>query len=343
LIDAKHTEECWVILESSGGKILRESLEALTAALSLEREHGLPTVGIWAGDSPGEALIEELASMGVGRLISVQGPEGSVPSEDFLVMALKELILKRAPKYLLFGPTPLTSSLAPRLAVHVEGGLVAKATYLRMVDKHVHITRPLLQGRIAEILRISDESPGMISVHPRAFPFVRSSGRKPRDPMERECFDPSRYRSSRHAWRIVASELEPPEALELEDAEVVVAGGKGMGSPTNFDLLQELASLMGGSVAASRIAVDLGWAPKEKLVGQTGKKVAPELYIACGISGAHQHQMGMKESRFILAINTDPGAPIFQKASWGIRGDAPSVVGEMVRLIKAEQESSSAV
>ena len=136
-------------------------------------------------------------------------------------------------------------------------------------------------------------------------------------------------------WTVLETSQEPSHKLDIEDAEIIVAGGKGIGSEKGFALLQVLAEILGGAVAASRIAVDLGWAPKERLVGQTGKKVAPELYIACGISGAHQHRAGMKGARYILAVNTDPAAPIFQVATWGIQGDACQVVKEMISLLKS--------
>ncbi len=133
----------------------------------------------------------------------------------------------------------------------------------------------------------------------------------------------------------------PAAQVALEDADIVVAGGRGMGSREGFALLESLAELLGGTVGASRIAVDLGWAPREKLVGQTGAKVTPDLYIACGISGAHQHLQGMKQSRSILAINTDPTAPIFRVATWGIVADAREVIRNLL-LETRRRESRNA-
>jgi electron transfer flavoprotein alpha subunit len=191
-----------------------------------------------------------------------------------------------------------------------------------------------MQGALSEVLRFLPPTKGMASLYPRAFDAPAPAGEVSGETLVPEIYSLTRQEGMSLNWEVVERTLEPAEALDVEDAEVVVAGGKGMGSEENFALLQDLAICLGGAVAASRIAVDLGWAPKARLVGQTGKKVFPELYIACGISGAHQHQAGMKEARHILAVNTDPQAPIFQIATWSILGDAPQVVSKMIKQLR---------
>jgi len=326
---------CWVMTECPQGKILRESLEALSAGLSLQKQYHMETVVLWTGARPEDAQLDYLASLGVRRIICLEGAGDADGSEEALLLGLKELYLRHKPQYVFFGASPMSLSLAPRLAALLEVGYVAKATYLRRVGDTLSLTRPLMQGALSEVLRFLPPSRGMASLYPRAFDMPNPSGRLPDEKLIPETHPLTEPKGEARKWEVLERTLEPAEALDVEDAEVVVAGGKGMGSEANFALLQDLASCLGGAVAASRIAVDLGWAPKKRLVGQTGKKVFPELYIACGISGAHQHQAGMKEARHILAVNTDPQAPIFQVATWSILGDAPQVISRMIKQLKS--------
>jgi electron transfer flavoprotein alpha subunit len=325
---------CWVVTECPQGKILRESLEALSVGLTFQNQYRMQTVVLWTGTPVEDAQLEYLASLGVARIICLEGAENGADREGALLFGLKDLYLKDRPQYVFFGASPLSLSLAPRLGVLLDVGYVAKATYLRRVGDTLSLTRPLMQGALSEMLRFLPPTRGLASLYPRAFDVPSPSGSPPAEELIREVYPIRQPKEGSRTVEVVETELEPAEALEVEDAEVVVAGGKGMGSERGFALLQELAGCLGGAVAASRIAVDLGWAPKERLVGQTGKKVSPELYVACGISGAHQHQAGMKNARHVLAINTDPQAPIFQMATWGILGDASVMINHMIQQLK---------
>jgi electron transfer flavoprotein alpha subunit len=330
---------CWVMTECPRGRILRESLEALSVGLSFQKQYSMETVVLWTGIRPEDTQLEYLASLGVRRIIHLDG-DGGEEDDETLLFGLQELYRAHKPQYMFFGASPTSLSLAPRLGALLDVGYVAKATYLRRIGNALSLTRSLMQGALSEVLRFLPPTHGIASLYPRAFdvpnptdspsegrlvPEVYPLQQPNRRPQNRECLERT---------------FEPVEALDVEDAEVVVAGGKGMGSEENFALLQDLARCLGGTVAASRIAVDIGWAPKERLVGQTGKKVFPELYIACGISGAHQHQAGMKEARHILAINTDPRAPMFQIATWSILGDAPQVVRQMIHRLRNLREAN---
>jgi electron transfer flavoprotein alpha subunit len=336
---------CWVVTECPQGKILRESLEALSVGLNFQNQYGIQTVVLWTGTPAEEGQIEYLSSLGVTRIISLQGAESGANREDALLFGLKALYLDHQPQYVFFGASPLSLSLAPKLAALQDVGYVARATYLRRVGDTLSLTRPLMQGALSEVLRFVPPTHGVASLYPRSFDVPSPSGSGPVEKLVPETYALRHPKEGLRNPEVIERTLEPAEFLEVEDAEVVVAGGKGMGSEQGFSLLQELASRLGGAVAASRIAVDLGWAPKERLVGQTGKKVFPELYIACGISGAHQHQAGMKDARHILAINTDPQAPIFQIATWGILGDASQVVRNMIQglseMKKAEKHKGT--
>jgi electron transfer flavoprotein alpha subunit len=330
---------CWVMTECPQGKILRESLEALSAGLTFQKQYRMETIVLWTGARPEDVQLDCLASLGVRRIICLERA-GDEDEEEALLFGLKGLYLRHKPQYMFFGASPMSLSLAPSLSALLDVGYVAKATYLRGVGDTLSLTRPLMQGALSEVLRFLPPSHGMASLYPRAFDVPGPSGNLPVEKLIPEIYPLRQQEERSRHWEVVERTLEPAEALEVEDAEVVVAGGKGMGSEANFALLQDLASCLGGAVAASRIAVDLGWAPKERLVGQTGKKVFPELYIACGISGAHQHQAGMKEARHILAINTDPQAPIFQIATWSILGDAPQVISQMINRLRDLREAT---
>jgi len=322
-------EACWVLIECPRGKVLRESLEALAAARSLQKQFGMQTTALWAGERIEELQVRQLASLGAERLLCLEPGETSGVPHETLLAGLKRLYLREPPRYFLFGSSPFSLSLAPKLAALLEVGYAARITYLRRLGEVLSLTRPLLQGRLSEMIRFMPPGNGILSLYPRSFELPQAAAGPSGHSLVPERVDLGKIEPER-GWELLESRVEPADSIDLEDAEVVVAGGKGIGSKEGFELLQEFAEILGGAVGASRIAVDLGWASKERLVGQTGKKVAPELYVACGISGAHQHRAGMKDSRSILAINTDPQAPIFQIATWGIVGDAHEVVRELI-------------
>jgi len=325
---------CWVVTECPQGKILRESLEAVSVGLTFQNQYRVETAVLWTGTPPEDAQLEYLASLGVRKITCLDGGENGADREGALLFGLKNLYLEHKPQYVFFGASRLSLSLAPKLAALLDVGYVARTTYLRRVGDTLSLTRSLIQGALSEVLRFVPPTHGMASLYPRSFDVPSPLASGPVEKLVPEMVHLRKPKGGSPNPEVIETMLEPAEFLEVDDAEVVVAGGKGMGSEEGFALLQGLAGCLGGAVAASRIAVDLGWAPKERLVGQTGKKVFPELYIACGISGAHQHQAGMKDARYILAINTDPQAPIFQIATWGILGDAPQIVREMIQGLK---------
>ncbi len=341
------TSSCWVLVECPEGKILRASLEALSAGQSVGKQTRWPFTALWTGVPPEDTQVRYLGTLGVEKLIVLDkaGNGSSAPplymaEELGLLLALKRLYLEHRPGCFLFGSSPLSLSLAPRLAALTHLGYMASTTYLRRVGEVLQLTRPALQEKLSEILSFTSQGPGLTSLSPRSFgiPGTVPGGGEGQPLLEVIPFSPS-SEGSGHCER-VSMETESPGNMSVEDAEIVVAGGRGLGSKANFAMLYELAGLLGGAVAASRIAVDLGWASKEKLVGQSGRRVEPELYIACGISGAPQHREGMKGSRYILAINQDEKAPIFQAATWGVLGDATQVVPQMIRSLREAGSSS---
>jgi len=330
------TPECWVLVEAPRGRILRQSLEALGAARALLPPAPPSLTVVWAGEPADRAQREQLRALGVARLHGLPGP-GAAPSsrwEDVCLAGLRTLYRNRRPAWLVAGDTPFSRALAPRLAVLEGAGYVPRVSYVRRVGNGLQLTRPLVQGRLAEIVRLAGDCPGVVCVASGAFPLPRPAARAGAEPPSWEpapAPDPAPVPA---CGELLHRSETPAHALDIEDAGVVVAGGKGMGSRENFALLEELAVLLGGCVAASRIAVDLGWAGRDRLVGQTGRKISPELYVACGISGAPQHRAGLRDPRYLLAINTDPEAPIFRTATWAVVGDALELLPAWIRQLK---------
>ena len=243
---------------------------------------------------------------------------------------LEEFFKERDTSALIILGTSLGRDLAPLLAVSLGLSCVTNITGVEVINDTVHVKRPLYGGKIVETLAL--EGSAVISIMPRSF-------KEPEDLEKQGELIRIETRLTEDDLRVRSIEvLREIERREITEAEVLVAGGRGVGGPEGFHVLEELASALGGLTAASRGAVDAGWRPPASQVGQTGKVVAPKLYIACGISGAPQHIAGMRTSRYVIAINKDPNAPIFREADLGITGDLFEVIPELIKEIKGIQE-----
>jgi electron transfer flavoprotein alpha subunit len=251
-------------------------------------------------------------------------------------VGVSRLVKKYRPDIFLIGATTLGRDLASAIATRVQTGLTADCTELAIDPKQkiLAATRPTFGGNLMATILCRQQRPQMATVRPRVLPMPeplpQAAGELIREtlgmseseiPVKRVGFIPGK------------------ERLNIEYADVIVAGGRGTGRPAGFELLAELASVLGGVVGATRPVVDAGWIDYEHQVGQTGKTVRPKLYIAAGISGAVQHRMGMSDSGFILAINSDPQAPIFQIADLGIVGDLYQVIPELIKQVKGNSHA----
>jgi electron transfer flavoprotein alpha subunit len=240
---------------------------------------------------------------------------------------LADLIKETKPAVVLLGATTQGKDLAPRLAARLAVGLASDCTGFEVQDGELLITRPIYAGKA--IARVKEASrPYMATVRPNIFtpPEPDSSLTAP---VETIPVDTGEIRA-----KAIEMIKAAGERVELTEADIIVSGGRGLKGPENFPLIEELASALGAAVGASRAAVDAGWKDHSYQVGQTGKVVTPTLYIACGISGAIQHLAGMKTSRYILAVNKDPDAPIFKVADYGIVGDLFKVVPVLTEEFK---------
>jgi electron transfer flavoprotein alpha subunit len=279
--------------------------------------------------SKGRELADTLQT---DKVYLVDSPDLADNQEDYLTHKLVELIREHKPEVVLAGATALGRSFFPRVAAVLNTGLTADCTGLDIdEDKRLLLqTRPTFGGNIMATIICPNKRPQMSTVRPRVFK------KNPPDSTRKGQIIKVNFRkeSVTSRYKLLDFIDDVTETVKLEDADIIVSGGRGLGKPENFKLLAELAEIMGAALGSSRAAVDEGWIPYSHQVGQTGKTVCPRLYIACGISGAIQHLAGMQTSDCIVAINDDPNAPIFQVAHYGIVGDLFQVVPMMIKKLK---------
>jgi electron transfer flavoprotein alpha subunit len=264
--------------------------------------------------------VSELAKYGAANIHSLNGDNLDKYSPEGYANALKEFIGNGGYDYVMAGSTSLAKDLFPRLSGMFDAGMASEVTNFTMDGGTFAGTRPLFAGKCLAKVEIDGPKPHFVTVRPNALGMPETENAAAGNAAE----------ASVNAGEIRAAIKEiikgASEKLDLTEANIIVSGGRAMKEAANFKILEEMADVIGATVGASRAAVDSGYAPHSMQVGQTGKTVAPSLYIACGISGAIQHLAGMRTSKCIVAINTDPDAPIFTKADYGIVGDLFQIV-----------------
>lgn len=329
------TKNLWVYIETEEGSAKSVGYELLTPGRALADKLGVQLVAVILGENV-ESVAKTAIAYGADAAILVEGAEYNVYNSDASTYAVHTLIEKYQPDIVLIGATKNGRDLGPRVACKLSTGLTADCTGLDIDDETGYLlsTRPAFGGNLMATIVCPDNRPQMSTVRPGTFKkSAQDSNRSGEIIREDIHIDPANIRTS-----IIERVKEVTEQINLEEAEIIVSGGRGMKKPENFAMLRELAGLLGGSVAASRAAVDSGWLPSAYQVGQTGKTVAPKVYIACGISGALQHLVGMSGSDTIVAINNDPNAPIFKVADYRIVGDVMEVIPAMIEAVKKKKE-----
>ena len=291
-----------------------------------------------------KGLADELAAYGADRVIVVDDPELKDYRTEPYTHALSSVINKYKPEIMLIGATAIGRDLGPRVSARVATGLTADCTQLDIGDfplvasegqeqKHNQLlmTRPAFGGNTIATIACPDNRPQMATVRPGVMQKIdRIEGAK----AVVEEYNPGFTPDNKYV-EILDVVKSITDTVDIMDAKILVSGGRGMGCPENFEMLKELADVLGGEVSCSRAVVDAGWEPKDLQVGQTGKTVRPQVYFAIGISGAIQHVAGMEESDLIIAINKDETAPIFEVADYGIVGDALKIVPKLTEVLKA--------
>lgn len=331
LPDIKDYKGIWVFLEQKNGKVQSVAYELLGKAQELARKIGCDVSGVLIGNKL-EDQLDELIFCGADKIYLVEAPELTNFQDEPYTNILVELVKKYKPEILLCGATNIGRSLISRVAINIKAGLTADCTGLDIdAEKKILLqTRPAFGGNIMATIISPNYRPQMATVRHKVFqPMAADKKRKGK--IIKESFDSSLYVSRTKLIDIVE---EVESLINLSEADIIVSGGRGMGGPENFKLLEELAHALGAAVGSSRAAVDSGWMPYSHQVGQTGRTVAPKIYIACGISGQIQHLVGMQSSKIIVAINKDPDAPIFKVATYGIVGDLFQVVPALIKKFK---------
>ena len=329
--DFSNRQGVWVFAEQRGGKLAKVSLELLGKARELAQELDQEVSAVLLGrDVAG--ITETLITYGAQKVYLADHPAlenfRSEPYTDVLSTILQE----QRPNILLIGATHIGRDLAPRVAHKVGVGLTADCTELSIEpdEKILLQIRPAFGGNIMATIVNRFSRPQMATVRPGVMEACEMPGNDGTIVSVEVSLDEAAI-----GTQILEIIKEKEKTGDLSQAKVVVAGGRGVRDADGFAILKELAEVMDGEVAGTRVAVEEGWIPVSMQVGQTGQTVRPEIYIACGISGAIQHRAGMMNSRYIIAINNDANAPIFKVADWSIVGDIFDIVPEMIKKLKA--------
>ncbi len=320
----------WVFAEQRNGKIRGVAYELLARGRELADALQTELSAVCLGHEIDD--VSSLIAHGADRVYRVDSPALANNQEDLLTRQLIGLIQQHRPEIVLAGATALGRAFIPRVAAALPTGLSADCTDLDIdADKRLLLqTKPTFGGNIMAVITCPEARPQMATVRPHVFSRREPDGSR-KGEIIRVDFDRERTTSR---TKLIDFVEEIAEAVRIEEADVVVAGGRGLGKAENFEMLRELASAMGAAVGATRAVVDEGWIAYSHQIGQTGKTVCPRLYIAVGISGALQHVVGMQTSECIVAINDDPHAPIFEVATYGIVGDLFQVVPMLTEKLR---------
>jgi electron transfer flavoprotein alpha subunit/NAD-dependent dihydropyrimidine dehydrogenase PreA subunit len=321
----------WVFAEQRGGMLTRVARQLIGKARELADTLGARAVAVLMGHNVG-ALADELIWHGADEVLLADHEMLENYRTDAYTKVMANLIEEKRPEIVLFGATHIGRDLAPRVAQRVYSGLTADCTGLDIDESERLLlqTRPAFGGNIMATIACPRHRPQMSTVRPGVMHALPEDKHRTGE-ITRVEVDLS---ESDLLTTILEIVKEAKRTVDLEAAKIIVTGGRGLAGPDGFKLIEDLATVLGGAVGASRAAVDSGWISHDHQVGQTGKTVQPELYIACGVSGAIQHQAGMKEAKYIIAINKDPSAPIFQIADFGVVGDLYKVIPALVKEIE---------
>jgi electron transfer flavoprotein alpha subunit len=317
------SQDILAVAEYVDGVFRKVSFEALSQGRRMADTLGGKLVAVVLGDGVQDAA-KQLAAYGADKILAA----GHSDLKDYLTETYThvtaEIIQKEAPAFVLMGATTQGKDLAAALSARLGAPLATDCMSLRFENQRLTITRPMYGGKVLADVVI-ECSPGIITLRPNAFASATAAGAGQIESYPVVLDNPRTSCLARH--------IEAAGRIELTEADVVVSGGRGMGGK-DFSVIEMLASELGGAVGASRSAVDEGWRPVSDQVGQTGKVVSPNIYIACGISGAIQHFAGMQTSKVIVAINKDPEAPIFSKADFGIVGNLFEIIPMITEEVK---------
>ncbi|HBJ2610956.1 electron transfer flavoprotein subunit alpha [Clostridium botulinum] len=321
----------WVFAEQREGKLQKVALELIGQGKELSKKLGVELTAVLLGYDIDD-IPRQLISYGADKVLYVNNPLLKNYNTDGYTKVIYDLIQERKPEILLVGATYIGRDLAPRISSRLGTGLTADCTGLDIDNntRNLLMTRPAFGGNLMATIICDSNRPQMSTVRPGVFQKLE------KDANRDGSIENIKVNLKESDIKIKIKEIVKlaKEIEDISEAKILVSGGRGLGSPEGFKLLRELADLMGGAISGSRAVVDSGWIDKAYQVGQTGKTVRPNLYIACGISGAIQHLAGMQDSDYIIAINKDESAPIMQVADLSIVGDYKKILPSMIDEIK---------
>lgn len=354
--DIDSYRDIWVFSEQSHGTVAEVAFELLGKGVELkaQRGDGCRLCAVLLGSGITDDMTAALSAAGADVVYAVDDPKLADYEANVYVDAVAQLIAKHRPEVILAGATAVGRAFFARVAVKVRTGLTADCTALKIEETRnkdtgalqmlLHQTRPAFGGNIMATIMTPNHRPQMATVRPKVFKRRDEGvGKREEGGGKREEGGEKKGEVIREVLDLIAPKTRlvrvdrDPDAVDIAAAPVLVAGGRGLKNALNFVKLFKLADLLGGEVAASRAAVDAGWTPQPRQVGQTGKAVAPKLYLCFGISGAIQHLEGIRGADRIIAVNTDPNAPIFGVADLGIVGDAMEIVDALINELKGEK------
>lgn len=324
----------WVYAEQRDGELQKVALELVGKGRALADNLGVELTAVLLGNNV-DNIANELLAYGADKVIYAEDERIAHFNTDAYTRVISDLASGRKPEIILVGASVLGRDLGPRIAGRLSTGLTADCTSLEVEEgtNQLMMTRPAFGGNLMATIMCTDHRPQMATVRPGVFDkLAKDESKVVASKIEKVSvqLDEVDLRV-----KLVEAVKIAKEVADVSEAEILISGGRGMGSKENFALLEELAEVLGGTVAGSRAAVDNGWVDHALQVGQTGKTVRPRVYIACGISGAIQHLAGMQDSDYIIAINRDADAPIMHVADLGLVGDITKVIPELVAQVKS--------
>jgi len=320
--------EIWVYLETAKEEILKVSLESLGAGRKLAETAGKPLCAVLSGSRVG-LLAGEPARYGADKVYLVENNEISEYDIDSRLDILQQMVREYQPYLILFGTTPMSREIAPRLAARFQGGLVTECVELKLENERLTARRPLYGGKAQATVEIQPCSLRILTVASGVFEIDKPVAGRTAEICK---LNLNPQKSSRVEFlKYIPGD---PATLSLTEAEIIIAVGKGLESSDRLPMIQELAGLLGATLGGTRVAVDLKWMNSERQIGMTGKTVSPRLFISCGISGQYPHTVGMDASENIIVINRDREAPMFKLASLGIVGSLEEIVPVLSRRIR---------
>jgi electron transfer flavoprotein alpha subunit len=319
--------DVWIVAEQRNGEIRKVTFELISEARRLADKLGVSAAAVLLGHNIQDKAAA-LGNYGADKVYMADDQKLAVYTTDAYVAVISELVKAHQPAILLLGASVQGKDLSARLSARLGVGLAMDCTAIQLADGNLVATRPMYGGKVFAQVSLEGNKPQMVSARPNVLSVSQPNPSRAAE-VEKIAVN---LDDSVLKTKVVEILADESGKVDLTEAEIIVSGGRGMKEAINFKVLEELAEVLGATVGASRSAVDAGWRPQTDQVGQTGKVVTPNLYIACGISGAIQHLAGMALSKVVVAINKDPDAPIFQKADYGIVGD----LFEYVPLLREE-------